>query len=64
MECYLAPNALFCHGSKAKKEALEHFKFGVKIFPNRLHIFQNKLWKTGKSILKLSIPFPARCLDK
>ena len=39
----LVPSGSFCYKRKGNKEALEHFKQVIKIFPNRGHIFKNNL---------------------
>ena len=47
----LVSNASFRY-KKRQKEALAHFKHVIKIFPNRGHIFRNKLWNTWTAILR------------
>ena len=36
------PQRIFSLQAESEKEALEHFKQGIKICPNRGHIFMNK----------------------
>ena len=44
---------IFSLQEEGKKEAMEHFKHVINIFPNRGHIFQNKLRHTWTAILKI-----------
>ena len=47
----LRPKDIFLEN---EKEALEHVKPGIKICPNREHIFQYKLKNTQTAILKIA----------
>ena len=48
------PQRIFLLYEEGKKEALEHFKHVIKIYPTRGHIFQNKLRNTWTVLLKRS----------
>ena len=49
----LVPIAFFRY--KGEKEAQEHFKQIIKICPDRVHIFRNKLRYMWAAILKTSV---------
>ena len=50
----LCPCCMFLLYEEGENEALEYFKCVIKIWPNREHIFQNKLRNTWTAILKIS----------